>query len=82
MPEKMQRLTTHDLIRLAEMLASDLIDVGRNNRIAPRDLLMAIAMASRSLQLALCASDYDAIRQILQEADATYEAATTDLEGN
>ena len=78
----MERLTTDDLIRLAEMLASDLIDVGRNNRIAPHDLLLAVAMAERALQTALCPEDWDRVRQILQEADATYDAVTADLEAN
>jgi len=78
----MDRLTPENLIRLAEMLASDLIDVGRNNRIAPYDLLMAVAMAERVLQSALCPDDWDRVRQILQEADATFDAVTTDLEAN
>lgn len=59
---------------VADLIASDVIKFAREHDISPRDAVMTMAIAGRIVQKALHGSD---LVEILQEADATFVAATT-----
>jgi hypothetical protein len=75
-------MKTAMLMELADSIASDLLNVARANGLTAHDLLMVAAITERLLQTALCSGDNNAVRLALQEADATFVAATTRLETN
>lgn len=69
-------MTPRELLEFADKLASDLLTIGQENAIPPKDLLMATTIALKIMQTVLYQGDHDTLRLALQEADATYQAAT------
>lgn len=69
-------MTPRELLEFADKLAADLLSIGQENGIPPKDLLMATTIALKLMQTVLYQGDHETLRLTLQEADATYKAAT------
>ena len=70
----MATLTVTELIDLADRFTQDLLCLAHDQRIAPRDLVMAISMTQKLLQEVLYEGDTETVQLAMQKADATYKA--------
>ena len=72
----MEPLTLSESVDLADRLAHDLLSMGRQNRIPPRDLIMSLAMAQKFIQKALYQGDDAEVMSAIREAEATFKAVS------
>ena len=75
-------MTPRELLEFADRIATDLLEIGQANRVPHKDLVMAVMVAQRLLQTILFRDDYLLVNDAVQEADATYQAASKILETN
>jgi hypothetical protein len=66
----------------AEWLAEQLLEHAHDTGMSPADLVITVSLAQRLLQKVLFPRDVRAVIDLLQEADATFKAESTPLEGN